>query len=36
METFVPFDGLDLCGLSVTIPHKENALRYLQEKGRRG
>ncbi len=33
METFVPFDGLDLCGLSVTIPHKENALRYLQEKG---
>ncbi|HZL35922.1 MAG TPA: type I 3-dehydroquinate dehydratase [Tepidisphaeraceae bacterium] len=33
METFMPFEGLDLCGLSVTIPHKENALRYLQEKG---
>jgi 3-dehydroquinate dehydratase/shikimate dehydrogenase len=32
METFVPFAGLDLCGLSITIPHKENALRYLQEK----
>jgi 3-dehydroquinate dehydratase / shikimate dehydrogenase len=33
METFVPFEGLDLSGLSVTLPHKENALRYLQEKG---
>ena len=33
MESFVPFAGLDLSGLSVTIPHKENALRYLQEKG---
>jgi 3-dehydroquinate dehydratase/shikimate dehydrogenase len=33
MESFVPFDGLDLSGLSVTLPHKENALRYLQEKG---
>src|SRR5437763_215747 len=33
METFVPFEGLDLAGLSVTIPHKENALRYLKEKG---
>src|SRR5438445_10940824 len=33
METFVPFEGLDLSGLSVTIPHKKNALRYLQEKG---
>ncbi len=32
METFVPFVGLDLSGLSVTIPHKENALRYLIEK----
>jgi 3-dehydroquinate dehydratase/shikimate dehydrogenase len=29
MESFVTFRGLDLCGLSVTIPHKENALRYL-------
>ncbi|MGC4032765.1 MAG: type I 3-dehydroquinate dehydratase [Tepidisphaeraceae bacterium] len=33
METFVPFDALHLSGLSVTIPHKENALRYLKEKG---
>jgi len=33
METFVPYEGLDLSGLSVTIPHKENALRYLKEKG---
>jgi 3-dehydroquinate dehydratase/shikimate dehydrogenase len=33
METFVPFEGLDLSGLSVTLPHKENALRYLKEKG---
>ena len=32
MESFVPFHALDLCGLSITIPHKENALRYLQEK----
>jgi 3-dehydroquinate dehydratase/shikimate dehydrogenase len=32
MESFVPFKGLDLSGLSVTIPHKENALRYLKEK----
>jgi 3-dehydroquinate dehydratase/shikimate dehydrogenase len=33
MESFVPFKGLDLSGLSITIPHKENALRYLKEKG---
>ena len=33
METFVNFPGLDLSGLSVTIPHKQNALRYLKEKG---
>src|SRR5437763_15567874 len=33
METFVPFEGLDLSGLSVTIPRKENALAYLKEKG---
>jgi 3-dehydroquinate dehydratase/shikimate dehydrogenase len=33
MESFVPFPGLDLSGLSITIPHKENALRYLKEKG---
>ncbi|HEX2972198.1 MAG TPA: shikimate dehydrogenase [Tepidisphaeraceae bacterium] len=33
METFVAFEGLDLSGLSVTIPHKQNALRYLQSKG---
>jgi 3-dehydroquinate dehydratase / shikimate dehydrogenase len=33
MESFVPFEGLDLSGLSVTLPHKENALKYLREKG---
>jgi 3-dehydroquinate dehydratase/shikimate dehydrogenase len=33
METFVEYEPLDLSGLSVTIPHKENALRYLKEKG---
>lgn len=33
MESFLHFDGLDLSGLSVTLPHKENALRYLKEKG---
>ena len=33
METFLNFEGLDLSGLSVTIPHKENCLRYLKEKG---
>ena len=33
MESFIHFDGLHLSGLSVTIPHKENALRYLKEKG---
>ena len=33
METFLAFKPLDLAGLSVTIPHKENALRYLTEKG---
>jgi len=33
METFLDFEGLDLSGLSITIPHKENALRYLQERG---
>jgi 3-dehydroquinate dehydratase/shikimate dehydrogenase len=33
METFLAFQPLHLSGLSVTIPHKENALRYLQEKG---
>jgi shikimate dehydrogenase len=32
MECFVPFPGLDLCGLSVTLPHKENALKYLKGK----
>jgi 3-dehydroquinate dehydratase/shikimate dehydrogenase len=32
MESFLHFDGLDLAGLSITIPHKENALQYLQEK----
>jgi len=33
MESFLTFEPLDLAGLSVTIPHKENALRYLKEKG---
>jgi 3-dehydroquinate dehydratase/shikimate dehydrogenase len=33
METFIAFPGLHLSGLSITIPHKENALRYLKEKG---
>lgn len=33
VESFLAADGLDLAGLSVTIPHKENALRYLKEKG---
>jgi 3-dehydroquinate dehydratase/shikimate dehydrogenase len=32
METFLNFPGLDLSGLSITLPHKENALRYLKEK----
>jgi 3-dehydroquinate dehydratase/shikimate dehydrogenase len=33
MESFLAFEPLDLTGLSITIPHKENALRYLKEKG---
>jgi 3-dehydroquinate dehydratase/shikimate dehydrogenase len=33
METFLAFEPLHLSGLSITIPHKENALRYLKEKG---
>lgn len=33
MESFLAFEPLHLSGLSVTIPHKENALRYLQWKG---
>jgi len=32
MESFLSFQAMDLSGLSVTIPHKENALRYLQER----
>lgn len=35
MESYLHFEKLDLSGLSVTIPHKEHALRYLQEKGAR-
>ncbi len=35
MESFLAFEALDLTGLSITIPHKENALRYLKEKGAR-
>jgi 3-dehydroquinate dehydratase/shikimate dehydrogenase len=33
MESFLAFEPLQVSGLSVTLPHKENALRYLQEKG---
>ena len=33
METFLAAEGLDLSGLSITIPHKHNALRYLDERG---
>jgi 3-dehydroquinate dehydratase/shikimate dehydrogenase len=33
MESFLAFKPLDLSGLSITIPHKENALRYLKERG---
>jgi len=33
METFLAFAPLHLSGLSITIPHKANALRYLKEKG---
>jgi 3-dehydroquinate dehydratase / shikimate dehydrogenase len=35
MESFLHFGKLDLSGLSVTIPHKGNALKYLLEKGAR-
>ncbi|HEX4054952.1 MAG TPA: shikimate dehydrogenase [Tepidisphaeraceae bacterium] len=33
MDEFVRFEELNLSGLSVTIPHKENALRYLTQNG---
>jgi 3-dehydroquinate dehydratase/shikimate dehydrogenase len=33
IETFIALEPLNLRGLSITIPHKENALRYLREKG---
>jgi 3-dehydroquinate dehydratase/shikimate dehydrogenase len=33
MESFLAFHALHLAGLSITIPHKENALRYLKEGG---
>ncbi|HEY8665613.1 MAG TPA: type I 3-dehydroquinate dehydratase, partial [Tepidisphaeraceae bacterium] len=33
MESFLHFPALDLSGLSITIPHKENALRYLTDQG---
>ncbi|HEY7091086.1 MAG TPA: shikimate dehydrogenase, partial [Tepidisphaeraceae bacterium] len=33
MEEFTNYKPLHLRGLSVTIPHKENALKYLKEKG---
>jgi 3-dehydroquinate dehydratase/shikimate dehydrogenase len=31
LEGFLNFKGMNLSGLSITIPHKENALRYLRE-----
>jgi 3-dehydroquinate dehydratase/shikimate dehydrogenase len=33
METFRAFEAIHLSGLSITLPHKENALRYLTEHG---
>lgn len=33
MEEFANYKPLHLRGLSITLPHKENALKYLQEKG---
>ena len=33
MESFLAFEPLQLSGLSVTLPHKENALRYVRERG---
>jgi 3-dehydroquinate dehydratase/shikimate dehydrogenase len=33
IEAFMAFEGMNLSGLSITIPHKENALRYLKETG---
>lgn len=33
MESFLAFKPLNLSGLSITIPHKENALRFLKERG---
>lgn len=33
MESFLAFEQLHLSGLSITIPHKENALTYAKEKG---
>lgn len=35
MESFVEGDQVQLRGLSVTLPHKENAFRYLRERGGR-
>jgi 3-dehydroquinate dehydratase / shikimate dehydrogenase len=32
-EVYFDFKPLDLSGLSITIPHKENALRYAKDKG---
>ncbi len=33
MESFLAFEPLQLSGLSITIPHKENALAYAKERG---
>jgi 3-dehydroquinate dehydratase/shikimate dehydrogenase len=35
MESFLLFEPLQLSGLSITQPHKENALRYVRERGGR-
>ena len=32
MDTATDSSWLDLCGVSITIPHKENALRYVLER----
>ena len=33
VETYLAFEPLQLSGLSVTLPHKEHALRYVRERG---
>lgn len=33
MESFLAFEPLQLSGLSITLPHKHNAFRYIRERG---